>query len=299
MSGSPSNRCVLFADIVGSSRLYERLGDAEAHHAVERCLNRMERAAVACKGRVIKTLGDELMVAFDSAEAAMHAADEMQQRIHALPPVSGMVLAIRVGFHQGPVLDQNGDLVGDAVNTASHLASLAKAGQTLTTAETVDGLPADLRSRTHSLGALAVEGKNVTVRAFEATWSQSDDEVTMKVTRPVAATPVETRLWLRHGGQDVILGPDRPTAWLGRDVNSDIVIHDSRASRSHGRIEYRCDQYVLVDQSTNGTYVSISGESEFVLKREETILRGRGHIYFGHAAAGGDGGEMLEFEILG
>lgn len=234
MSGSSDNLCVLVANIVGSSGLHERLGDAEAHQAVERCLNRMERAAVACKGRVVKVLGDELMVAFDSAEAARHAADEMRRRIHALPPVSGMVLAIRVGFHhQGPVLDQNGDLSGDMVKPVARLAPSA-----------------------------------------------------------------ETRLWLRHASQDVILGPDRPAATLGRDVNADIVIHDSRASRNHGRIEYRRDKYVLVDQSTNGTYVRFAGETEFVLKHEEAILRGRGHIRFGHAAEG-DGGETLEFEVLG
>ena len=54
------------------------------------------------------------------------------------------------------------------------------------------------------------------------------------------------------------------------------------ASRLHARIERRRDKFVLIDQSTNGTYVTLEGEKEILLRREELILRGRGHISFGH-----------------
>ncbi len=129
--------CVLFGDVSGSTRLYEKLGDKEALHAVERCLNRMTRATEQFKGRVVKTIGDEVMAVFDSAEAGMEAACSMQQRVGDLPPVRGIKLAIRVGFHFGPAIEEATDVFGDTVNMAARMAGLAKAGQIITTAETV------------------------------------------------------------------------------------------------------------------------------------------------------------------
>jgi len=66
-------------------------------------------------------------------------------------------------------------------------------------------------------------------------------------------------------------------------VKNDVVVSDRMASRMHARIERRRDKFVLIDQSSNGTYVTVAGEPEIHLKREEIILRGRGHVCFGHA----------------
>lgn len=296
MSNPSRNLCVLFADISGSSRLYEKLGDTEALRAVERCLNRIERTTVAHKGRVIKTLGDELMAVFDSAEAAVLAAGDMHQRIDALPPVSGVSLAIRVGLHWGPALEENGDVFGDTVNVAARMVALAKAGQILTTAEAAAALSPQFQGQLREIDGLTVKGRDDIVRVFEALWERGED-LTMKSLVPTALATAETRLRLRHGDHETILGPDRPTVTLGRDSHADIVTKDSRASRTHGRIERRRDKFVLVDQSTNGTYVTFDGETEFALKREEVILRGRGSISFGHTS-GMEGVERLEFELL-
>ena len=289
---APQNLCVLFADVSGSTQIYEKLGDAEALHAVERCLNRMERAAAAHGGRVVKTIGDEIMAVFDDAAAAMRAACEMQQRIDALPPVSGIKMAIRVGFQFGPTLVENNDVFGDTVNTASRLADLAKAGQIVSTAETVRGLPPDLAEKLRAVDALSVKGKVEAINVVEALW-QDNGDLTMRSVAPLA--PARTLLKLRHGDAEVVLGPSRPRLTLGRDTACDIVIRDPRASRSHGRIELRRDKFVLVDQSSNGSYVTFDGETEFALRREEAILRGRGRIAFGHAASAAS--ETVEFAV--
>lgn len=295
---STETRCisVLFADICGSSRLYEKLGDTEALRAVERCLHRMERAAEAAKGRIIKTVGDELMVAFDSAEAATHAAGEIQLRVDALPPVSGVSLAIRIGFHHGDVIEENNDVFGDTVNLASRLAALAKAGQVLTTVETAALLPAELRERTRPIEALTVKGKDEAVDVCEVLWNRGDEELTMRYSAQPPAVK-DTRLRLRHGEEEVWLAASRPNAVIGRDPNADLVTRDSRASRSHGRVERRRDKYVLIDESTNGTYVKFQGEPEIVLRREEVILRGRGRIALGHSTEE-EGEEPIEFEVV-
>lgn len=295
MSPVPQDLCVLFGDVSGSTRLYEKLGDTEALHAVERCLNRMERAAAAHGGRVVKTIGDEIMAVFASAAAGMQSACDMQRRIDDLPPISGVKMAIRVGFHFGPTLVENNDVFGDTVNIAARMTGLAKAGQIITTADSVQHLPAELRASTRDIDALSVKGKSDDVRVFEVIWQENVD-LTMKSASIAPAATNVVLLKLRHGKEDLVLGPSRPAVTLGRDADSDIVICDPRASRSHGRIEFRRDKFVLTDQSTNGTYVTFQGEPEFVLKREETILRSRGRIVFGHGFAA-DVTEIVEFVV--
>jgi class 3 adenylate cyclase len=294
MTSGTRSLSVLFADICGSTRLYEKLGDTEALRAVERCLHRMERAAEAAKGRIVKTVGDQLMVTFESADAAAQAAGEIQQRVDALPPVSGVSLAIRIGFHHGEVIEENNDVFGDTVNLASRLADLAKAGQVLSTAATVELLSAELREKTRAIEALNIAGKDDAVEVCEVLWNRDEDLTTRISAQPPVAK--DSRLHLRMGDDEFWMAASRPNASFGRDPNADLTTRDSRASRSHGRIELRRDKYVLIDESTNGTYVKFQGEPEFVLRREEVILRGRGRIALGHSTEDASG-SPIEFEV--
>lgn len=293
----PRTVCVVFADIAGSTRLYEKFGDAEALRVVERCLDAMARVTRANRGRVVKTIGDELMAVFDSAAQGLQAASDMQQCVGELPaPAPGVKLAVRVGFHCGPALVENADVFGDTVNLAARMTELAKAGQIVTTAETVAALPAFMRGFCRAIDSLAIKGKADLVGVCEVIWQESA-ELTMVCPSPTATTlPGGERLVLRHAGAELALGSTRPMVTLGRDPGSDIVIRDPRASRQHARIELRRDKFVLVDVSSNGTYVSIDGEAELALKREELILRGRGRIVFGHAWAP-EQAEVLEFAL--
>ncbi|MDP2792588.1 MAG: adenylate/guanylate cyclase domain-containing protein [Sulfurisoma sp.] len=297
MTETPRNLCVLFADVAGSTRLYERLGDAEALRAVERCLNRVDHVVASYKGRVIKTIGDEIMAVFDTAEEGMQAACDMQQRVEDLPPVSGVKLAIRVGYHFGPAIEENNDVFGDTVNVAARMTALAKGGQIITTGEAIDALPLLLRQSSREIDGIAIKGKREVVRVCEVLWQEGDD-LTMKSASIAPAAPPPLRVKLRHGNKEITLDAAHPTAALGRDLASDVVINDPRASRTHARVELRRDKFMLVDQSTNGTYVTFQGEAEFVLKREETFLRNRGRVCFGHAWAD-DKTEVLEFEVGG
>jgi class 3 adenylate cyclase len=296
MSAIPHDVCVVFADVSGSTRLYEKLGDAQALAAVDACVDAMKRATLLNKGRVVKTIGDEVMALFDSAAQGMQAASEMQQRVDELPPpAAGVKLAIRAGFHFGPALLEDDDVFGDTVNTAARMAGLAKAGQIITTATAVAALPELLRQSCREIDALAVKGKADHVRICEVIW-QENAELTMLSTRMAPAAPLEIRLRLRHGGNELELGPVRPLATLGRGADNDCVILDPRASRSHAKIERRRDKFVLVDMSSNGTYVTLHGEEELALKREETILRGSGRIVFGHPWSP-DVTETVEFSL--
>jgi class 3 adenylate cyclase len=287
--------CVLFADVSGSTRLYEKLGDAEALRAVERCLNRMRRVVDGHGGKLIKTIGDEVMTTFPNADAGIQAACEMQHRVTDLPPVSGVKLAIRVGFHFGPAIEENDDVFGDTVNTAARMASLAKAGQIITTAETLAAVTLSMGPEVREIDALTVKGKAEDVRVFEVLWQEGAD-LTMKASSIVASYSM-ARLLVRYRDTELTVDGAHGPLTLGRDMSNEVVIKDQRASRNHARIERRRDKFVLVDQSTNGTFLRIAGENEVVLKREEIILRGQGTIGFGHSALE-QGIDLMSFEVL-
>jgi len=294
MSDSQKPRGILFADVSGSTQLYEKIGDTEALRAVERCLNRIGRVVESYGGRVVKTIGDEIMAVFDSADQTFQAASEMQQRVEDLPPISGVKLSIRLGFQYGPTIEDKEDYFGDTVNIAARMAGLAKGRQILTSAETVEALTPLLQQATRALDALSVKGKDEDVHVFEVLWQEGAD-LTMK-TQSMIKPPKQPKLILRHGGETLTLEAGKERAQLGRDAASDIVITDHRASRTHARIERRRDKFVLVDLSTNGTYVTFEGEMEISLKHEETILRGNGRISFGHAF-NSDTREVVMFEV--
>jgi adenylate cyclase len=152
-------RAILFADVSGSTALYELLGDKPAAKAIDACLGSLREVVARRDGQVVKTIGDELMVVFNNPEAACEAAREMQHVMVALSPIAGAKLAIRIGFHYGLVLEDKGDFWGDGVNTAARLAGLAKAGQILTTGATANALPGMQRSNLRDLDAITVKGK--------------------------------------------------------------------------------------------------------------------------------------------
>src|SRR5262252_7584929 len=272
-------RAILFADVSGSTALYELLGDKPAAKAIDAALGALKEVISTRDGQVVKTIGDELMVVFNSPAAACEAAREMQQRVSTWPPTSGAKLAIRIGFHFGIVLEDKGDFWGDGVNTAARLAGLAKAGQILTTGATANALPAVQRTNLRDLDAISVKGKQDAVRVFELMWGDTEDSTQLAAMSSSAR--VVTHLTLEVGERTIAFPADKSVLILGRDSTSDIVVREKTASRRHARIERRGVQYVLIDESTNGTYVAIEGDREVLLRRDSVMLRGRGKIALG------------------
>ena len=292
MTASARPVVILFADVSGSTTLYERLGDREALTAVESVIDLLRRSVAAYRGRLVKTIGDEVMAAFPDADSAIQAASDMQTAVAALPAFGDVRLAIRVGFHFGPALEANGDFFGDAVNTAARMAGLAKAGQIITTAATVEALSPLLRASTRDVAALAVKGKQAEVEVCEVLW-QADAEVTMLAAKHVAAS-TEPVLRLSHGPRTLVMDSGLTTVEVGRDTHHQIPVADKMASRLHGRVERRGDKFYYVDLSTNGTYITLEGDVETVLRRDQVMLRGRGTLSFGHSAADPDA-EVVTF----
>ena len=298
MSKELRKSCVLCAEVADSAYLHKKLGDAETEYAVERCLHRMQRASARFNGRVAKSGGAaHLMAVFDAVEDAFLAANEMQLRVADLPPVSGIKLAIKVGYHYGPALEESGAVTGDAATRAWRLAAIAKPGQILISAETLCALPPVVRRSVRDPGEyddleLADDGKS-----FEVLWQDPAIASQNDVLPAHVAAPGDVRLNLRHGSQQLALGHDKLEVALGRDPRNDIVINDPRASRVHARIQRRYDQFIIADRSSNGTYVAFDGGEEVALRRKELILHGRGLISFGRAY-GPETADVVEFELL-
>ena len=293
-----ANLAVLFADVVGSTKLYDTFGDATAKRMIDECLAVLQGVVLQYGGRVIKTIGDEIMCVLPSADAGCLAATDMHHKITALPVVSQVKRSVRIGFHFGPVIEENNDVFGDTVNVAARMAGLAKGGQIITTGATVACLAHMLQLSTRNIAALSVKGKGDNVAVSEVIW-QGGEELTM-TTSSLAFTSKVVTLRLEHCLQDRawVVDSAHASIVLGRDASCDIVIADRNASRQHARIECRRDKFFLVDQSTNGTSVVIADEAEVLLRREEIMLRGRGRIGFGRSVNLPDS-EFVTFTLQG
>jgi adenylate cyclase len=283
MADEGAQAAVLFADVSGSTKLYETAGDQVAKAAIDQCIAIMREKTEACQGRVIKTIGDEVMASFPSSDQAADAAIQMQESITELKPVGNSKIGIRIGFNWGPIVVQpDGDIFGDAVNVASRLSHVAVKGQIITARDTVIQMAPMLKSATRKITAIQIKGKAAEVEVYELMWQQSEDATTMAAARSVYK-PKKTALRLLLQGEEHMLSDERTAVTMGRDATADLVIKDRMASRSHGKIERRLDKFVLTDHSANGTFVMVDGDKEIVLRREEFTLRGKGWIAFGQS----------------
>lgn len=281
---------VLFADVAGSTRLYEQVGDALALATIGKCLTLVDEVSRGHGGRLIKTIGDEAMVAFPTADQAAAAAAEIQGRMTDFAQAGNYRIAFRIGFHCGAAIERDGDVFGDSVNVAARMVGLAKSGQVILSAPTAEALSAALRERLREVDVMTVKGKEKDIGILELLWQDSAD-LTSMAPRPKRKA---SRLELRHGERAIELSDAMSSLSLGRDTQNDVVIADRMASRLHAKIERRREHFMLVDQSSNGTFVTVDGEGEFEVRREEFKLRGRGHISFGHSHAA-SAGETLTF----
>ncbi|HET8553063.1 MAG TPA: adenylate/guanylate cyclase domain-containing protein [Gammaproteobacteria bacterium] len=273
---------VLFSDIADSTSLYSALGDVPGRETVGQALRLMEAVIEAADGRVIKTLGDEIMAVFDAAPQAARAATTMQERITERKSKMQPPLAIRVGMHTGMALVEEGDVYGDVVNTAARITSLAKPEQILATDATVAALDDSWRDHIHELGPHTIRGKRGPVELCEIVWSRADMTVIVAPPEELGGTTRKgPTLVLRLGSSQCMVSSDRPRCTAGRSARNDLVVSDHYASRLHVEIEYRAGKFVLTDRSTNGTYIEPEDGEEIILRRDRTTLEKSGTIGLG------------------
>ena len=284
------DRTVLFADLRGSTALYETLGNAEATAVVTQSVALLARVIESCGGSVVKTLGDGLMAIFSQPSDAVRASDEMHDSLERISArsrdseggsQSRPALKLQVGLAQGEVIEMAGDYFGDAVNVAARLLDHAGDNETLATVTVLDGLDNLDRSRFRSLDRLQLRGRvePVYVHLLE-THRFGDTAATAYGDLLRAPEPEGIRLvWL---DRNRVYSPHSLPVVLGRNPQATYCIDDSRVSRSHARVDWNGGTFQLTDLSYNGTYVRFAGDSEVVsLRRGTCTLHGSGVIGLG------------------
>lgn len=277
---------ILFADISGSTALYETLGNELAFQFIQRTLDILTREMSLHQGTLIKTIGDEIMCTFADVAAAVNAACAMQIAIEEQGPISGQRISIRIGTHHGDVIRESGDVYGDAVNVAARVTAITRARQIMTTQTVVDMLPEALREKTRPVMRAELRGKEDTLRLFQIIWGKEDSMSTrigMSSFRKPAETQLKHELLLRYHGQVLTLNEQQKGALLGRVDTCDLVILNNLASRQHARIEYSFGKFLLTDHSANGTYIRFSDNQVILLHQQQIVLHGSGSISLGQA----------------
>jgi class 3 adenylate cyclase len=276
---------ILFADVSGSTRLFETRGDEAARRIVSAVLVALAEVAARHGGRVVKTIGDEIMCTFPGPLHGLLAATDMQRRIKGDAAFQCDNLAIRIGLHHGDTLVEDNDVFGDAVNVAARMAdkTLARRDQIVTTAGTVSGITNTTGLRVRSLGSVWVQGKQAPLEVVDVLWQEDLANVTtVQRTMPAADAGGRPRLLLRFRSQVFELDEGDPFS-IGRDPTSSLVVETEWVSRNHALIEWKRGYFMLADRSTNGTWLRIGEDDEILVHRDEAHLRRSGTLSLGQA----------------
>jgi len=273
---------IVFADVVGSTQLYDKYGDTKASETVAACLDIMKDATFQFNGTVIKTIGDEVMSTFMTVDEAMGASVMMQSRIAGVGKKDdGIPVQIRIGCHFGPVVQEQNDIFGAAVHTANRMTSQAKAGQIVISGFTVEHMSPELRSQARQIDVATVRGRLDEVALFELVWQPDEATSMLPTIEWETKSRKASKLLLNFRDTTVELSDGRKSINIGRADDNDLVVKGNLISRVHAKIEMRRGKFMIVDQSTNGTFLQSAQGQETFVRRDSTALGDEGTIGLG------------------
>lgn len=288
MASSPQElhqRAVLFADLRGSTALYEHLGNAEASVWVTQTVSAMAHAVPASDGRVIKTLGDGLMALFADPAKALQAAADLHTGVEQSPIPRSLApsrhprrpLSLQVSIAFGEVAEVGDDIFGDAVNVAARLLDHAGDGETLITDAVLHAVAPRLAARFRNLDWVHLRGRTEPV-LVHVLGGKRHDQGAVTQFEAVKPSPEPGALRLSWAHQTRLLGSHQLPALLGRSPQSAVPIEDPRVSRLHARLDWHGASFHLTDLSANGTVVRFDGSQSLHLRRTQCTLQGTGAI---------------------
>lgn len=280
---------VVFADLMGSTGVFEATGNAKATQVVTGLTNWISEVCVAHGGRVVKTLGDGVLAIFPNGPGAINSVVEMQRlhqkRLDGTP--ASMRMPIRIGVASGAVEIVAGDCYGDAVNVAARLSDLSGPHQIWASHTVLDHYgksPDGMRFR--PVGPISIRGRAEPCSVYQVEWKAEENSafLTMQADLQPAVSGVGPDAL---GGQIELTWAGTVQAFksfdlpvhIGRVRHVEFVVNDPRVSREHCRIDWRNGSVTLVDVSTYGSCVRFNGGgSDLLLRRDECVLHGRGEI---------------------
>jgi adenylate cyclase len=274
---------ILFADVVGSTQLYDRFGDTKASETVANCLDVMKEATHQFNGTVIKTIGDEVMSTFPTVDEAMGAAAQMQKRIsNDQNDNEGHIpVSIRIGCHYGPVVQERNDIFGAAVHTANRMTSQAKSRQVVISGSTVEHMSADWKKQTRQIDVASVRGRRDEVALFELLWQPDEATSMLPTIEWESKNRQASKVTVSFKDTTIVVNDKNKSVNLGRADDNDLVIKGNLISRIHAKVEMRRGNFILIDQSTNGTFLQNAQGEETFVRRDSIALAGEGIIGLG------------------
>jgi len=272
---------VLFADVSNSTALYARLGDARAKASIDECFACLSMLLPGFDGRLVKTIGDEVLCVFPTADQAVLAASEMQVAVTGRE-FAGQSIQLHIGLNYGPTLLSVDDVHGDTVNVACYLTAVAGAEQIIASDATASQLSPALKGCVRPVFRARLKGADRESTVYQVLWSRNDGEITETSLELGKRSPPDTSsLMLEFGNQVLEVKAERPMVRIGRSPRNDLVVDSGRVSRNHLMIQFRRTHFHLVDQSINGTWVTSEAGDECQVLRAEILLSGAGVISLG------------------
>ena len=292
MARKTINCVVMFADVAGSTAMYENMGDDLARERISKALNSLISISRRHNGNLVKTIGDEILVYFTDIDMAVFAAKAIQEAMEDDRSPETIGVSIRIGMQYGSTILENDDIFGDTVNVAARVASMAKARQILCTQEIAFMVKsAELSNNMRPFDRLRVKGKNEQLDVYLYAWEEEGDITNMATassfTNPARHDQVK-KLVLKYEGKSHTIKTDTASYVLGRGQDCDLIIKGDLISRHHSKLEHRRGKFIVTDQSTNGTFIRTTEGQEIFLRREEFTVFGSGYISLGKKVDLGD-----------
>ena len=275
--------CILFADVADSTALFDQYGDDVARTVIADTLNQLLEDVHHCNGYLVKTIGDEIMCTFQTADAAIEAAVLMQNRvINQSPQDNKPDIMIRVGLHCGEVIIEEDDVFGDAVNVAARMTSFAKKNQIITNQMTLKQAKTEQLPMFRSLGAIEVKGKAKAIDMVEILWQQDKSKLTRVTSTLDIKLPFEQgEVRMNINDKQYRLNLNTPHLSIGRADDCDIQVKLLRTSRYHGEFDFKGGNFKYTDNSTNGSWVQQKDTTPVRIHRDSFLLQGEGWIALG------------------
>ena len=294
MSKDTKDCTIMFVDIAGSTKIYEEYGDTLAQDSIAHCLIRLSEVIKNHRGTVVKFIGDEILCHLSDPELAFQAAFKLHETAKDIVDPNGVQLVLRIGMHYGSAIIGDADVYGDAVNVAAAMRYIANGGQIITTDEMVKHIPPELSHYTRRYDTFRIKERQEQTIIYEILWEaesstqiHSEDTFTNKLK--------SSKLQLSFQETELTLLTNMPALTLGRGEDCSIVIRGSLISREHATIIYRRGKFLLVDKSTNGTYILSEDGRSIYLRREEFPLWGSGKISLGKTNVDVDAPDLIHF----
>jgi class 3 adenylate cyclase len=286
------NCVVMFADVAGSTAMYENMGDDLARERISKALNTLISISRRHNGKLVKTIGDEILVYFSDIDMAVFAAKAIQEAMEDDRAPETVGISIRIGMQYGSTILENDDVFGDTVNVAARISSMAKARQILCTQEIAFMVKnAELSNNMRPYDRLRVKGRNEHLDVYLFGWEEEEDLTNMATassfTNPARYDQAQN-LTLTHTDKTYVIPKDTTSYFLGRGKDCELIVKGDLISRYHSKIEHRRGKFILTDQSTNGTFLRTAEGQDIFLRREEFTVFGSGYISLGKKVDIGD-----------